>query len=82
MQFNCMSHADVLRCDIVLAMRRLPASKTPRQRLQVVAAAIDVLGLDDVRHQLIGNEEVHSVVLMAGWQQVTLCSTPRCRLCH
>jgi hypothetical protein len=24
----------------------------------VVAAAIDVLGLDDVRHQLIGNEEV------------------------
>jgi hypothetical protein len=37
---------------------RLPASTTPRQRLQVVAAAIDVLGLDDVRHQLIGNEEV------------------------
>lgn len=46
----------------MLVMRRLPASKTPRQRLQVVAAAIDVLGLDDVRHQLIGNEEVHLVV--------------------
>lgn len=39
---------------------RLPACTTPRQRLQVVAAAIDVLGLDDVRHQLIGNEEVGS----------------------
>lgn len=41
-----------------LSVARLPASTTPRQRLQVVSAAIDVLGLDDVRHQLIGNEEV------------------------
>lgn len=41
-----------------LSPRRLPASTTARQRLQVVAEAIDVLGLDDVRHQLIGNEEV------------------------
>jgi hypothetical protein len=37
---------------------RLPACTTASQRMQVVAAAIDVLGLDDVRHQLIGNEEV------------------------
>jgi hypothetical protein len=40
------------------ALRRLPASTTAAQRLEVVASAIAVLGLEDVRHALIGDEEV------------------------
>jgi hypothetical protein len=39
---------------------RLPASTTAAQRLEVVASAIAVLGLADVRHALIGDEEVRA----------------------
>ncbi|KAF6254331.1 hypothetical protein COO60DRAFT_1703369 [Scenedesmus sp. NREL 46B-D3] len=40
---------------------RLPASTTAVQRLEVVASAIAVLGLADVRHALIGDEEVRGI---------------------
>lgn len=59
---GCIWHMQLMRCRLFLTClhgcNRLPASTTPRQRLLVVAAAIDVLGLDDVRHSPIGNEEV------------------------
>lgn len=40
------------------ALCRLPAAATAAQRTEVVASAIAVLGLEDVRHALIGDEEV------------------------
>eukprot|EP00878_Enallax_costatus_P029186 GHUV01031627.1.p1 GENE.GHUV01031627.1~~GHUV01031627.1.p1 ORF type:complete len:444 (+),score=150.65 GHUV01031627.1:209-1540(+) len=40
---------------------RLPGSTSESQRTQVVANAIAVLGLGDVRHSLIGDEEVRGI---------------------
>lgn len=68
---NCQhtnSNADVDHCEtlwkhtkqLVYACR-LPASYQPRDRLEVVANAISVLGLSDVRHSLIGDEETRGV---------------------
>lgn len=37
---------------------RLPEHTSTAQRLEVVASAIAVLGLADVQHAVIGNEEV------------------------
>jgi len=37
---------------------RLPASTGQAERLEIVANAIEVLGLGDVRHAVIGDEEV------------------------
>lgn len=45
-------------CSLAWLHCRLPAATSQSQRLEVVANAIAVLGLGDVRHSIIGDEEV------------------------